>query len=701
MGLMRSLYAGVSGLRNHQVMMDVIGNNISNVNTIGFKTGRVTFSETFAQTLRGTTQPITNLGGTNPMQVGLGMSITTIDTLFGQGNIETTGQTTDLAIQGDGFFIVTDGNNRYYTRAGNFQFDATGTLIMPGSGMRVQGYMANSDGKIEAGTPLSDIVLPFGKKIGAKATSEITLAGNLDASAEPIGNILKTDSVYAVEQGDSDVAGLLATGSANEIISGMVVNNTEVTITVNDGSTTLTKSYKYVAEDNGVVGNGAFHTLNDLIAEVNNDFSGMNIQASLNGSGALVFTNNGAGNVDFTIDSSNNNILARALHAGTTTLAAGGTHVTDEFSHVAREDDLLINLRNKNGQSLGLQANDEININGLVGGNSISPYSFTIAATTTYNDFANQIETALGITNEDGVEIDTDGGLKIHADGGKIYELSALDIRADDTAGAGGTERTVFNNIFDSTPGHYTELQEAEDAQQSATITVYDTLGNAFDLTIIYTKDVTQKNRWKWEVQVPEPAQAVGGNTGYVDFNEDGSLKEFRFDDGSSALQINPGNGASTTLSIDLEAGTIGGFDGITQLAGTNSSVLLTEQDGYSMGTLDRIVIDEQGRISGAYTNGVVQILGQIALANFNNPGGLMRTKDSLFAISGNSGDPIISTAGEGINATIVSGAVEQSNVDLAEEFTKMIIAQRGFQANARIITTSDDLLAEVTNLKR
>lgn len=702
MGLMRSLYAGVSGLRNHQVMMDVIGNNISNVNTIGFKTGRVSFSETFAQTLRGTTQPVTNVGGTNPMQVGLGMSLSTVDTLFGQGNIETTGQTTDLAIQGDGFFVVGDGTNRYFTRAGNFQFDANGTLIMPGSGMRVQGYMANKDGKIEAGSPLTDIVLPFGKKIGAKQTSQVTLAGNLDAAAKPVGNILKTDAIYAIEQGNSDVNGLLATGDANDKITGMIPNNTEVSITVNDGTTEITKSYKYVSEDNGVVGNGAFHTLQDLIDEVNNDFGSINLSASLNGSGALEFTNNGSGNVDFTVGSSNNPILDKALHSGTETLAASSSHVTDEFSHRATATDLLVNLRDANGQSLGLQANDEITMNGLVGGNAISPYSFTIDGATTFGDFANKIETAFNITNEKGVEIDPDtGALKINADGGKIYELSALDIRADDTPGAGGTERTVFDNIFDSTPGHYSEIQKAEDAQQSSTITVYDSMGNPFDLTIIYTKDVTQPNRWKWEVQVPEPATPAGGQTGYVDFNDDGSLKNFRFDDGSSTLQIDPGNGSNNLISIDLQPGTLGGFDGITQLAGANSSVLMTSQDGYGMGTLDRIVIDEAGRISGAYTNGVVQMMGQIALANFNNPGGLMRTQDSMFQISGNSGDPIISTAGEGINASIISGAIEQSNVDLAEQFTNLIVAQRGFQANARIITTSDDMLAEVTNLKR
>ncbi len=701
MGLMRSLYAGVSGLRNHQVMMDVIGNNLSNVNTIGFKTGRVSFSETFAQTLRGTTQPLSNMGGTNPMQVGLGMSLSTIDTLYSQGNIETTGQTTDLAIQGDGFFIASDGVKRYYTRAGNFQYDANGALIMPGSGAKVQGYMANSAGVIEAGSPLTDIVLPFGKKTAANATSEVTLAGNLDASAQPQGNILKTEAVFAIESGSSDVSGLLATGNTNKQITGMNPNDSSVDITVDDGTTTTTKSYKYVLDDNGVVGNGAFHTLQDLIDEINADFGTANLSVSFSGTGALQFSNGSAGNFDLTIDS-NNPLLKKALHSGTTTLAAGGTQLTDEFSHVATANDLLVNLRDENGQSLGLANGDEITINGLKGGAAVSPSTLAVTGTTTYQEFATQIENAFGITNTKGVEINSDdGALKINADGGEIYELSALDLRADDTPGVGGTARDAFNAIFDSTPGHYDELQKAEDVQQSSGITVYDSQGNAIDLTVVFTKDVTQPNRWLWEVQVPEPAIATGGNTGSVEFNDDGSLKEFRFDDGSSALQLDPGTGSNALMSVDLNPGAYNGFDGITQLAGSNTSVLLTSQDGYTMGSLDRIVIDEQGRISGAFTNGVIELLGQLGLATFNNPGGLMRTEDNLFSTSGNSGDPIISTAGAGINANIISGALEQSNVDMAEEFTKMIVAQRGFQANARIITTSDDLLAEVTNLKR
>lgn len=699
MGLMRSLFAGTSGLRNHQTMIDVIGNNIANVNTVGFKLGRVSFAETFAQTLRGTTQPLSNIGGTNPIQVGLGMSLSTIDTLFIQGNIETTGQVTDMAIEGDGFFVLSDGQKRYYTRAGSFQFDGNGYLINPANGLKVQGRMANEEGKIPASAPISDIVLPLGQKMKAKATTRIEVAGNLDASLKPKGTILKTESLFAIENytDRSDIEGLLAVGIANERISGMIPNST--TITVDDGLGN-TRTYTYVKDDT-TVGNGSFNSLADLIDEINNDFglAGSNtLLVGMAADGSIQFASTAGAVLDIR---SSNPILAAAFQSANGDLSLG-PRSTDQFSHVATKDDLVINLRNSQGVSLGLQAGDEVTIDGLVGGNPIASYAFSVTGSTTYGDYARAVETALSLTNDDGVQIDpNDGSMIIHGDGGTAYALSALNIVADDTPGSGGTARLVFNGIFDSSPNNYDELQKAEDVQQSASVTVYDSLGNQHNLTLIFTKDVKAPNRWTWEAVVPEPAVITGGGKGLVEFNNDGSLKRFVYEDGSSTLQFNPGSGGADLVSIDLNAGEIGSFAGLTQMSGAGSSLIIRDQDGYGMGELERISIGEDGSITGSFSNGVIKLLGQIMLATFNNPGGLLRTKDNLFITSANSGTPVIAAAGNGVRATIHSGALEQSNVDLAEEFTKLIVAQRGFQANARIITTSDELLAEVTNLKR
>jgi flagellar hook protein FlgE len=167
--MMRSLFSGVSGLRNHQVRMDVIGNNISNVNTTAFKASRVTFEEAFAQTLQGASRPAgvnDNVsGGVNPIQVGLGSNIGSIDLLFTQGNLENTGNNTDLAIQGDSFFVVSDGSQRFFTRSGNFQLDATGRLVASTNGFVVQGRMAE-DGVLS--DEITDIRLPFGQKSAAR-----------------------------------------------------------------------------------------------------------------------------------------------------------------------------------------------------------------------------------------------------------------------------------------------------------------------------------------------------------------------------------------------------------------------------------------------------------------------------------------------------------------------------------------------------
>src|SRR6056297_1037254 len=181
--MMRSLYAGVSGLQNHQIRMDVIGNNISNVNTTGFKMGRVNFQDMLSQTMSGAARPTDEVGGVNPKQIGLGMTVASIDTIHTQGSMKTTGVMTDLAIQGDGFFIQRSGNKEFFTRAGAFGIDENGTLVNPSNGLRVQGWNAETvDGEtfINTAADVNDLVIPVGGKDPAAATTEVELACNLD-----------------------------------------------------------------------------------------------------------------------------------------------------------------------------------------------------------------------------------------------------------------------------------------------------------------------------------------------------------------------------------------------------------------------------------------------------------------------------------------------------------------------------------------
>ena len=187
--MMRSLYSGVSGLQNHQTRMDVIGNNISNVNTTGFKRGRVNFQDMISQQIAGAAKPTEELGGVNPKDVGLGMTIATVEQVFTQGNLQTTGVSTDVAIQGNGFFILKNGDESFYTRNGAFGIDKDGTLVNPANGMRVQGWMAqevNGESIVTTAATPTDLIIPVGSKDPAKATENVKFACNLNKNTPEI-----------------------------------------------------------------------------------------------------------------------------------------------------------------------------------------------------------------------------------------------------------------------------------------------------------------------------------------------------------------------------------------------------------------------------------------------------------------------------------------------------------------------------------
>jgi flagellar hook protein FlgE len=696
--MMRSLFAGVSGLRNHQTRMDVIGNNIANVNTVAFKASRVTFAEAFAQLLQGASRPPGDQGGINPIQIGLGSKIGSIDQIFSQGNLESTGQSTDLAIQGDGLFVLSDGNRSYYTRAGNFQLDANGRMVSPANGFKVRGINADSSGVLSTGSAIEDISLPFGKKSPARATTNVVLTGNLDARSVPMGTILATQGhVYATEQSTSnsgagsDVSGLYANGAANSAVFGMVPDSTTVTVT--DG--TNSETYTYVKADTGV-GTFDFHSLNDLVAEINASFGagGFNTlsAAQNNATGAIDFTALAA--IGLTVTSSNPALL-KALGAANGNLAAAGTASSDQFSHIAVGTDLLTSLRDGSGQSLGLTNGDTVSIDGNKGGTAVTPGSLAVGAGTTYSQLLASVGTTLNLSNINGAAIDTTSGvMTITGDGGTVNALSGINIRS---AAPGATN---FNVIFDSRPGNYVERQTATDITHQAAITVYDSMGTPISLSMTFTKDPTAPNRWLWNASVPAPAAITGGGSGFVTFDTDGRLETFAYNGGANSLQFDPGSGATAPVVLQLDSGLLGDINGLSQFASASNAVA-SSQDGYPMGNLQDISVDSRGVITGYFTNGVNQTLAQIAMATFNNPSGLLRAGNNMYAESGNSGSAIVGFSGTSNQSTITPGALESSNVDLSEEFTSMIIAQRGFQANARVITTADEMLQELVNLKR
>lgn len=410
--MMRSLFSAVSGLRTHQTRMDVIGNNIANVNTPGYKSSRVTFQEVFSQTIRGAGSPsgtsMTERGGTNPMQVGLGVSIASIDTIHTPGNLQPTSHPTDLAIEGNGFFVVRDGGGYTYTRVGNFSIDGDGILV-DSEGRKVMGWVAGQNGTLPTNKTagnLSSLPIRIGTYMDARATTQMEWMKNLDAEAE-VGFV------------------------------------------------------------------------------------------------------------------------------------------------------------------------------------------------------------------------------------------------------------------------------------KTASVTVYDSQGKTYSIQVDFEKSGT--NTWTWQAYLPDGSTAGPGT---ITFNTEGrfvnvDVAEFSF---------TPLGADTVTVTMD--------FSKLTQVAG-DTSVESGTTDGWPGGTLESYSVDANGVISGFYSNGRNQVLGQIAIAGFANPAGLIKTGNNLYIESNNSGEADIGPAGMSGRGTIAPSALEMSNVDLAEEFTQMIITQRGFQANSRVITVSDELLQELVNLKR
>ena len=193
--MMRSLFSGVAGLRNHQTGMDVIGANISNVNTVGYKGSRSNFSDVISQTMQGAASATGNRGGTNPIQVGLGMGLAAVDSIMTSGSYQPTGKQTDLAIQNQGFFIVSDGLNQYYTRAGAFDFDGAGNYVVPGTGLKVMGWLG-VDGVVDTSGQVSNIVVPAGVTLPAVATTSMTFINNLSATDNPGASAQTSLEVY-------------------------------------------------------------------------------------------------------------------------------------------------------------------------------------------------------------------------------------------------------------------------------------------------------------------------------------------------------------------------------------------------------------------------------------------------------------------------------------------------------------------------
>jgi flagellar hook protein FlgE len=678
--MLKSLYSGVSGMSANMTELDVIGNNIANSNTIGFKSGRVTFNEMLTQTIRSASRPVSGgLGGTNPQQVGLGARVGSIDTNFNQGNFQTTGMKNDLAIQGNGFFILSDGTSSSYTRAGVFGLDADNCLVNPSTGLRVQGVMADADGVVGTG-PLSDLVVDPSLVVPAQASTDLQLTGNLDANSDATGTIMESPTFLAAAQG----ADLLTAMSGTEdgslgLRSGSVITLNRAPGTTETYEVLPTSTYQDLVDWLDSVGSGLDFAIgtNGRLEVVNN--SGADVTG-------LRLTSGGNGQVsgNFTFPAT----IADGASANTENGTSGGILRAN-----AGATDALADLYLVDGRQLGLDLSSgsaTLSIEAQRGGDTLSPASFTVTATTTLGDLMTQIGQTVGVTTNP-VAINDQGQLVVTGEVGLSNSIGSIRITE------AGVDNTTIGDAF-----AFNTTQQARDQQDfSVSTTTYDSLGRQHTITFTFEK-LPGLNEWTWQAEMEGGETITSGDSGRMTFNTNGSIASFTYDDGTDGLTFQPqpdGEEGAAPVTLTIDYGDIGGLSGLTQFDGTGR--LQSVADGYTNGQLVDYEIDQSGMIVGRFSNDTMRDIGRIGIAQFANPSGLVRESNNTYVFSGNSGDAINLFAGEGNGVTLATGALEASNVDLAKEFAHLVVAQRAFQANSRVVTTGDTLLQELVNLIR
>jgi flagellar hook protein FlgE len=388
-------------------------------------------------------------------------------------------------------------------------------------------------------------------------------------------------------------------------------------------------------------------------------------------------------------------VFETAMNLTGNDLGLGETITSETLLDEASASDNLTDLFSAQGASLGLATGSVFTFDALEGGVQLPQATFTVSGAGDGTGADRQVMTLGGLADEleDVLQLGSigsativDGALRVEGRAGLSHALTGLAF-------------AQANNASLAPGMAFAQVQAATDVTHETSIKVHDSLGETHLLSLVFTKDADSDNRWTWQALVDD-GQILAGATGAVTFNGDGSLESFTTDDGQP-LQIDPANGADGPLSIELDAGVLGSVQGVTGFA-RESTTALVDQDGYAMGTLESISVGADGIIVGDFTNGTSRALAQVALADFTNPAGLMRDAGNGWMTTPNSGSPVIRRPGPGSSVgSISAGTLEMSNVDIAQEFTNMIVAQRGFQANARTITTSDEMLVELVNLKR
>lgn len=847
---MRSLWSGVSGLQAHQVAMDVEGNNISNVNTTGFKYSRADFGTMFSQTVKIATAPTDGRGGSNPLQIGLGVSVSSTTRIHSQGSVQTTDKNTDVAINGDGFFMVSDdgGLTRYLTRSGDFKLDAYGNFVN-NAGFVVQGWNINWDTQsIDSSRTPQNIFIDPGMHIPAAKSTEVAIKANLNSGLN-IGNAARPlyalDSVHGFnkktgetkDENDNGItqfyttsknsmevtekgvdAGSLFNGSGQGLnlregqgiwmsfadskfttnglnITGFDANNKANQQNVVFWGSENQKTRLDITLNGVAIQNADITSLDQAIAYINTFTNpqegreGTGIVASKNANGTgIIFTNR---NENGTTDNMKNiNLVVNQANSAGELWNATWQQGQNNFTFAEVNPNQNVSTWTATGGGGNLP-----NITGPTNAAVITAHKYTYSSSPqnippmynpdggpAFNDNDNNPATkptdpASGNywdalrgslyntdvrvfrTTEDlrellqrdaryGVDYNGNGAFAAEdinqkvtitvSDDGRFtvsnakqdsqIPANALQAQAQTTTAkdlsfnvtaytdALGKVSTndAFTKIFKAFDGVQTAGSQKKESEQlklsafSAGLEIYDSLGSKHTLEVQFVKQSTTQdggNEWQMIIRVPEPAEinttGEGPNNivvGTARFNNDGSLANYS----PKTINFSPNNGAAPNQQIKLSFGTSGSNDG---LVSSNSASTLTGQatDGYTSGNLkpDAIRVDDKGNILGEFTNGKTFAVAKIAMASVANNSGLEEIGGNLFKVTANSGNIVVGEAGTGGRGEMKTSALEMSNVDLSRSLTELIIIQRGYQANSKTISTSDQMLQTLIQLKQ
>ncbi|OPA72753.1 flagellar hook protein FlgE [Campylobacter pinnipediorum subsp. caledonicus] len=854
--MLRSLWSGVTGLQAHQIAMDVESNNIANVNTVGHKYSRANFSDMLSQTPRIATAPQGDLGGQNPMQIGLGTSVHSTTRIFSQGTLQSTDKNTDLALQGDGFFIVSPdgGKTNLYTRNGDFIRDRAGNFVN-NSGYIAQGWIRDDEtGTIDSTGPIRNIVIREGLTTPARATTQINVKGNLD-SGNSIGPrsipIYTLDSVGNGRDYNNDgVLDPIEIHNENDVTNdnfytnkrneqvltergvdlGVMFDDRGNGVALRQGqgvwvsyANAETKKFKLGSDDAANIGrygqfdkqkkvftpenktidivlNGvpiksanSIKDISDVAKFINDQSNKTGVEAKVSEGNKLTLINrNNTGtsaatkNIHLVVNKARNNggtdttgleniDVITAYQYEYTTSTANTTHsandkiprlinTTEDLRKAMQEDarkyvdyngdgkierDTVKKVtkkvkesltQNNNGQDDDEKINkaaDELQKNlqdlKIIGANeSITSYKneFKAAfhrARNSGQDFDVAAKTAALYIGELTKFTDYNDGVKVSVNAQGQFQLEnpkgdnfdhplyiSITGRTTETENDAPAinENVRLTNMLKSLEGSLSPSETIKTSSKfmlsshGSTTEIHDSLGSKHTVNIKWAKVATTNDggtEWNMVIQVPEPAKInFSGEgpanviTGMLRFGPDGALASFS----PSSFTFSGNNGSLPGQSVQLDFGLNSDFNGLTSFD-RDSSTEYIRQDGYEGGTLKDVRVDETGVIIGAFTNGQSFGLAQVAVATFTNNEGLQAEGGNVFSRTANSGDPVIGTAGSGNKGTIAAAKLEQSNVDLSRALTNLIVIQRGFQANSKAITTSDEMLNTLLQLKQ